>query len=108
MNTFYINLQDFLNPYDISLINKTNGYQIKLMMECNKIFFDDILLNYNSITFLLPDNIIAVNKSFLQGLFQNFIQESNISKSDFINKFQFQSNYKNLLTKIYDNINFLF
>lgn len=104
METIEINLSDYINPNDITLNGGLNGNKMKLMLESNQIYFNDLFENNSKIIINIPNNILAINKSYLEGLFYDFITECDINISEFMNMFKFTSNVNNVIDRIYKYI----
>jgi hypothetical protein len=77
-----INLEDFRTPKAKIFTGRDRGEQVRIDSK-----IDEIENQFDSIDFIIPDNLYSINPSFFEELFINVVRK--LGKDNFLKKFNF-------------------
>ncbi len=87
-----INLADFRTPGAKVFTGRDKGLHVR-----QKSQIDEKENKFETVYFIIPDNIYSINPSFLEELFENVVEK--LGKEKFLSKFQFINQGKYNFTK---------
>jgi len=82
-------LDIYINPRLTALVGRENGEHVFDHLAKNKIVFSELEDKYESISLIIPDKILTINKSFFLGLFETRIQK--LGTDGFQKKYKFKA-----------------